>query len=74
VNWSSTALCDRTQLRGALGMARNKQVRKLRGEGRQHGALACDSVMLLLPTSLASRGNSPARKKKKKKKEVIIVL
>jgi len=55
-------------------MARNKQVRKLRGEGRQHGALACDSVMLLLPTSLASRGNSPARKKKKKKKEVIIVL
>lgn len=49
-------------------MARNKQVRKLRGEGRQHGALACDSVMLLLPTSLASQGNSPARKKKKEKK------
>lgn len=37
--------------------------------GRGQAALACDYGMLLLPTSLASQGNSPAEKKK-----VIIVL
>lgn len=42
--------------------------------GRGQAALACDYGMLLLPTSLASQGNSPAEKKSYYSAVAIITL